>query len=114
MNRKWQFSLGYLLLVVFWIALALSMMRFLVPFGMPSTLIGLLPSVDPTLFAPFSLVLITLAIVGSTTTAGMGIGYSSRAIKVGAILGASIGSAIAAVAVVLLLFCVFLESGWPF
>jgi hypothetical protein len=114
MSGKWQFSLGYLLCVVFWIASALGMMRVLLPRAMPDTLIGLFPTVDPATLAPFSLVLIALVIVCVATAAGMGIGNLSGAAKIGAVLGTAVGSTIAAVLVSALLFCIYLEDGWPF
>jgi hypothetical protein len=114
MSAKWQFSLSYLLWVVFWIASALGIIRVLLPRVMPATLIGLFPAFDPATLAPVSLVLIALVIVCAATTAGVGIGNLSGATKFGAVLGTAVGSAIAAVLVSGLLLCVYLENGWPF
>src|SRR5687768_8111335 len=114
MDGKRQFSLAYLMAIVFWIAAALAMIRFLLPLVMPAALIGYFPSIGPESLAPFSLVLIPLVIIVSSMAAGAGIGRLSRAPKGGAVIGAAIGTVIAAPLFVLLLVCVGLENGWPF
>src|SRR4051794_41801081 len=95
MDRKRQFSLRSLFLVMFWLCATLCLLRFL-PGLTPSRLVGWL-AIDNSQRAPFVLLIPAALLIAASTTTGAALGAASDSSMRFALLGAKLSSITAAI-----------------